>query len=254
MFKIRKGNPAMILRTSLILILLVTVSGCTSMTSTLLNRDDQDNFTRDGKIPAKGIPITLRVPTHLKVWIEEEYYIQKKKDGMDGLEVLQTGKPVISVVTSFDYEEKIFTVDFKRPGAGTLQTDIKIDKDSHYFTQIHSKIVDNTLQEITKVVKQFSAPLGIKTSVGATIKDNLIVDTRTVAFTRLDINACDFEQQLMSFFNQHINDCNSCHGFECPAPGITVENTSPQSKAPPQPADSDLIEIAPSRSSTNNDN
>ena len=202
------------IRSFIILLLLTVVSGCTSMTSSFLNRDDYDNFSRNSKHPAKGIPITLKVPTHLKVRIEEEYYIQKGASGLQ--RVLTKTKPVISVETTFDYEEKIFTVDFKRPGAGTLQTDIKLDRDTQYFTQIHSKIVDNTIQEITKVVKQFSAPLGLKTSVGTNIADKLIIDRRTVAFGRFDINAPDFEQQLAGFFHTHINECNDCDAFVVP--------------------------------------
>ena len=228
----------MILRSILVLTLLVVSTGCTSMTSTLLNRDDCDNFTRNGgKHPEKGIPITLRVPTHLKVWIDEEYYLQKTKaeDGKIPLKALNTGKPVISVVTSFDYEEKLFTVDFKRPGAGTLKTDIQMDSEKQYFKQIHTKVVDNTIQEITKIVKQFSVPLGIKTSVGQSIEKNLIVDTRTVAFVRFDINAPDFEQQLMAFFDQHINSCNSCQGFGFPVVPLAGESVAPQQIEPVAP-------------------
>lgn len=200
------------LRALLSVSLLVVVSGCSSMTSSMLNRDDYDFFWRNSKVPNKGIPVTVKVPTHLKVWIEEEYYIQNTATG---LQPFYPDTPVISVATGFDFEEKMFTVDFKRPGAGTIQTDVELDAEAQYFKKIHGKVVDNTIREITDIVKQFKPAFATKTSeFDEEIKKNLIFDTRTVAYGRFDINDPDFEQKLAMFFDRHITSCNCCQGFD----------------------------------------
>ena len=189
-----------------LVLLIIAVSifpGCTSMTSMVMNRDDGDNFSRNSQAPQKGIPITVAIPTHLKVRIEEEYYITKQ-----GKHIYPT-KPILSVETGFDYEDKIFMVDLKRPAVGTIQTDILIDPKSQYFSAIKGKVVDNTIREITDILGQFSVPLGIKTS-GELNVTGLNKDLRTVAYARFDINSADFEQQLNQFLDHHINNCNTC--------------------------------------------
>lgn len=180
-----------------------TLSGCASFTSMMMNRDDDDNFSRNSNLPQKGVPVTVKVPTHLKVRIEEEYYITK-----DGVQLFPE-KPIRSVVTGLDYEGKVFMVDLKRPAVGTIQTDIQIDPNSQYFKAIKGKVVDNTIREITDILGQFNVQFAEKSS-GGLEKVDLNTDYRTVAYGRFDINAVDFEQQLDQFFDTHINNCNNC--------------------------------------------
>ncbi len=182
---------------------LILFSGCSSFTSMVMNRDDHDNFRRNSNVPQKGVPITVNVPTHLKVRIEEEYYITKSGKH------LYPEKPIRSVETGLDYEEKIFMVDLKRPAVGTIQTDIQIDPKTQYFQAIKGKVVDNTIREITDILGQFNIQFATPTK-GNVDTTSLNSDFRTVAYARFDINSPDFELQLDQFLDTHINNCNNC--------------------------------------------
>ncbi len=207
----------------------VLLTGCTSMTTTLLNRQDDDSFTRNERCPNRGIPITVLVPTHVKIWIEEEYYIQNQGEK---LAPLYLDKPVLSVRTEYDYEEKLFTVDFKRPMSGTIQTDIKIDAQKQYFERIHGKVVDNTIRDITGIIQQFAPAFrkGKATAAGETLMANLIVAKRTVAFGRFDLNAPDYAARISQFLDAHINNCGYCGEFDgqtrSPSPNPSAPQTN----------------------------
>jgi len=183
------------------------------MTSSIMNRSDQDVFTKNSRKKQKGVPVTVAVPTHLKVQIQEEYFLRKNEDTDNPHYMPQSvsvDRPILSVDYGFDYEDKIFMVDLKRPAVGTIQTDIQIDAETQYFKAIKGKVVDNTLREIGQILPQFNIALASPTSGKLGAESKLITDKRTVAFTRIDINAVDFEQQLEQFFDKHVNNCNDC--------------------------------------------
>src|SRR4051812_47436943 len=66
--------------------LLAVCAGCTSIESTMVTRDESNqNWERHNCL--NGIPITLKVPTHLKLYVYQKYYLEKVKD-KDGLDTL----------------------------------------------------------------------------------------------------------------------------------------------------------------------
>ncbi len=209
-------------------LLLVVATGCQSFSSTMLNRlgDNslQGNSNGHAKLfsrtrPYKGVPITLKVPSHLDVRINEVYYVGIQ-DG--NIVELATESRMLDVETEIIKTDKVFTVDFKRPGAGTLDLDLAFNKEQ-YFSQIDSKLEDRTIQELGELAAQvitstrkFAAASSITAEkptdavLNALNAKGIYRETRTVAYKRFDINDPDFECQVEAFVNHHLNNCNQC--------------------------------------------
>lgn len=219
---------------------LLSIVGCASFSTTMLNRQDDNSLwgNSNGDLkgndqkarPYKGVPITLKLPTHLDVFIDEEYYI--KIDGNTISEPLESQCRLLSVRDELVYSDKVFTVDFKRPASGTLGLTLGFDEDEQYFNKIDSKLEDDTITASAALVAgvinslQAQNKFAEKTSTAEekeqreqeekVADDNAIMnglltsDRRVVAYQRFDINAMDFELQVADFVNQHLNCCNQC--------------------------------------------
>lgn len=210
-------------------LLVISLGGCKSISSTPLNRHDNDSYTRNvdptrermQARPFKGIPITLKVPTHLEVSIVETYYIYNNAKSDEPVSLTEFGSSPgnrnLSVSANIVETNKVFTVDFKRPASGSLSYNATLGEDQ-YFDSITNTIVDTTITDVTNAITSIAPLLGVGTSaapefVGDQIKDNVIVANRVVAFQRFDINACDFEEQVRIFLDQHLNACAPNCGY-----------------------------------------
>lgn len=222
----------------LLLPLLALLAGCTSVSSTLVNRDDSDYlhgnsngkpccFTGQTK-PLKGVPITLRLPTHLDIVIKENIFIRK---GNEAPVRLHTPHRHLFLEKELVETEKVFTVDPKRPAAGTLKYNMTFgDKENEqYFKSIAFDIQDNTIKEVTNslntllpLFKQMAKPAGADDTPTAASFDT---ETRTVAWKRFDLDAIDLEQQVYDFVSVH---------FECASGYVTTAKA--EGSIPPNPA------------------
>ncbi len=215
-------------RTLLGILLLCGSPGCTSITSTMLNRTETDDFVGNSNgrpskhcqtRPYKGVPITLRVPTHVDVAILEKVRLVLNDDN---LSVLQGDQRHLSVETNLIYTDKVFTVDVKRPAAGTSKYTMEFggktdDSDNRqYFKQLENKIVDETIKDVTGAINTIFEAVP-KSKNGTEVKVGepslqFIDEVRTVAWKRFDVDEVDFESQVSAFVAQHLNDCHSCSG------------------------------------------
>lgn len=219
----------------------IALSGCASFSTTMLNRQDDNSLwgNSNGEFkgnnnktrPYKGVPITLKLPTHLDVFIDEEYFLKIQGDKVS--EPLENQCRLLSVRNKLIYSDKVFTVDFKRPASGTLGLTLGFDEDEQYFNSIDSKLKDDTIVASSALVAgvinslQAQNSAAIKTSTAEeearkkeeekkkadakAKKDGVVTpDSRVVAYQRFDINAIDFEQQVADFVNKHLNCCNQC--------------------------------------------
>ena len=228
--------------------------GCTSISSTMLNRLDSDDFVgnSNGDLkkhckarPFKGIPITLRVPTHVDVAVREK--VRFSKDG-DSIALLRTGNRHLFVETDLIYTDKVFTVDIKRPAAGTANytLDFGEGENAQYFKQLQSTIVDETIQDITTAIDTVTSA-AFETGEDDDDKDKKAPVTffsldRTVAWKRFDVDAVDFEQAIATFVEQHMNGCSTClnnQANDTPSPAnsthldeLDEEPASPELAAP----------------------
>ena len=232
--------------------LVLSAVGCTSVKSTLINRTETDVFigNSNGEPKAKcaarpfnGVPITLRVPTHVDIAIKEK--ILMKSDGQNKLSRLKMDKRHLFVDTEIIETEKVFTVDVKRPAAGTLNYDMTFgeNENDQYFSEINSKIVDKTIQDITSALGEVTKAITTSSETsntddaisGRDATTKIIPEVRTVAWRRFDLDACDFEEQVAHFVAQHMNNCNSCQTYE--AHGVSAKTQETVEDLPQPTAD-----------------
>lgn len=244
-----------------ILLLLFSANGCTLVKSTLVSRQDDNSFVGQsngtpqdlGKTrPFRGIPVALKVPTHVDVAVTETYFIQEVGSGdkrtlrevvFDDPAVPRNLNVTITPVTT----KKLFTVDFVRPMAGTL--DYKAEfTDEQYFRSIENTITDETIQDVTAAIKTVAPALGFSASatIGEKLTDKMFTATRTVAYARFDIDAPDFEEQLNAFLTLQVTGCHNCAGRTaveggppCSSPGCQQELIPTPAPAPSDPAASE---------------
>lgn len=205
-------------------------TGCTSISSTLVNRTDSDIFigNSNGNVkshcqarPFKGVPITLRVPTHLDIAVKETIFLRPTDDKSELVRV-RTPKRHLFVEANLVETDKVFAVDVKRPAAGTLDYTMEFGDNannldnSQYFKEIKNKIADKTIQDVTTaletVVPSLQKLAATPTTAGSDLKD-VIQENRVVAWKRFDLDTHDFEQQVGMFLEQHLNCCNSCREY-----------------------------------------
>lgn len=182
---------------------LLAQMGCTSMTSTMLTRDESNQFwTRKGKL--NGVPITLKVPTHAQLTVFETHYLVTDERGRTH------PLPLPCVIRDFSqdfiYSEKIFTVDFKRPAAGLYNLHLLMTKDQ-YISKLQHDVTDRTIQQVTNLVGRFF-PTGLARTAGVEDGESepIFEEVQSVVAVGIfEIEAPDFEQEMSAFVNYHLN-------------------------------------------------
>jgi len=203
--------------------LLVAFTGCCSFSSTLLHRSE-DNSTWDKKRLLQGVPITLTVPTHVRIDVSEKHFLvlnhvdRLRTDGstvrVKAVQRQAAKFPLREVIYHVIETEKIFVVDLKRPGAGTVDATMKIDADDQYFDEIRTKVVDETMEQVGNLIAQV-APSGLFGSpttrvAGAKVSNRVKQVSNVVASRVFEIDAPDFEYQVRAFLDRHLNCCHDC--------------------------------------------
>lgn len=226
------------MRYFILLILAVTVqTGCTSFRTTLMSRTENDSLYRD---PAqhhckRGIPVKLKVPSHVVVRIFEQQVLVQ---GTNGTNLYSFDQPQICVDTELFYTDKVFLVDFKRPAAGTLElggdsNDGVAFDDEQYFSKIRAEVQERTLRDITSVIETFpktksaggeQASSRLQTNVaGVSIEESLL------AFERFDIADPYWEAKMHEFIDRKLRECGQCCDQKpCPE----LKNTCPAESLP----------------------
>lgn len=196
--------------------LILVLSGCTSITSTFLHRDETNqSWSKVRRL--RGAPVTVRVPTHVRVDINEMHYYVKCDE--KGLERIKLCNPVRSMKYSYVYDEKVFTVDLKRPGSGTSDSTFNFvdqanQKDAQYISSLNTTVVDNTIKDASALINT----IGMKLIGPVKTADKMSTDqmTKVKTFESLvatEIFALDdpeFEAQMEGFLHLHLNCCSNC--------------------------------------------
>ncbi len=212
-------KPAALALCALTLIL----PGCASFSTIPLTRQDSDVVAADSNgqtrwcsrtRPFRGIPMKVKVQTHVDVCIEERYVLYKGEKFETWREKPLAHK-FYSVKCTPVVTDQIVITDFKRPASGTL--DLTIDfTDDQYLDKVSSKLTDTTITDSAALLTTIITKTGIAGFADDTtppVSDRWQWKKRTVAYQRFDINAPDFEQQLEQFVNLHMNSCNRCSGM-----------------------------------------
>jgi hypothetical protein len=183
--------------------------GCSSSRSTLLTRNECN--TGWNKVAhLHGTPITLRVPTHLRVYIYEKYYIENVR--IAGVTRWQRVELpcVYDFGTELLYTDKIFTTDFIRPAAGPFDLDVSYTSDQ-YPSQVKQKLTDETLKQVAEIVGKLPsllvpAPLAKQTSETGLSGGPVLEEIKSVVAANVfEIDDPNFEISLTEFIQTHLN-------------------------------------------------
>ncbi len=219
---------------SLTIAFVALASGCLSTSSVIATRtaDDQLVGNSNGKTgigqqsrPYKGIPVTMRVPSHLDLSVVETVYYSE----LDGnYSPVPMPERHLELKHKIVYSDKIITVDPKRPAAGTLaysavfQSENDEARDRQFFSSINYNVQDNTINTITALIPSLFPAKPELMSNQSTPQEvrgaNLVPKTRTVAWKRFDINAPDFENELSAFVANHVNCEFGCGAIQTAVP------------------------------------
>ena len=237
------------------------VAGCNSISSTALNRTDGDIFvgTSNGSTgprcitkPFKGVPITVRVPTHVDIVVKEkvDLYYQGGE-----LSSIKPCRRTLFVEAKLIQTEKVFTVDINRPFSGDADYTLDFDpagKNPQYFTQVKAKIVDTTIQDVNTALSTLmpllsgnrtSADGGGDSGTELAAEGTVIPEVRTVAWKRFDLNSPSLQCDVGAFVGQHLNCDRNCYSKDVVRPDRDAgkSNTPPAGKSGGTPADPDVI-------------
>jgi hypothetical protein len=183
--------------------LLAVCAGCTSIESTMVTRDES-NQTWERHNCLNGIPITLKVPTHLKLYVFHKHYLEfdSRKNEVSPVAV---DVVVRDFAHEFMYTDKIFVVDFKRPPAGSSNLDVNMTEEQ-YIDHIQHDITDSTISSVTGLLGAFTGNKGLSGVTASGEDKPKFKEIRSlVAVGIFEIEAPDFEQKVREFLDCHIN-------------------------------------------------
>jgi hypothetical protein len=254
-------------RTFAFMFFVAAMAGCSSISTTHLKRN-RDSCDWD-KTHLCGIPITVDVPDKIKVEVFETLYYHTSPNDDNAppgnknvgrvLRNSADNKPIVNrwAQVTAETKKEIFTVDFVKPGAGTLQTSVDLDKDAQYFSEINNTITDETIDAITKAISNVGGALGPLTrgkSAGAppttdgnvpNSRGKLKSVQRSVAVGYFDAADRQMVEKIHEFLCKHINGCAP----PCAVDGLTAPispNTgTPIAGMPGRPAAAATQALAP---------
>ena len=201
------------IQTVLMVAVVVALAGCNSIRSTLLTRNEPN--TGWCKVShLKGVPITLKVPSHLKVVITEKHFISGSAvNNVTNFEYVKLPTPIRNVSTEIIKTEKVFTVDFKRPAAGTMKMELDMDAERQYFEKISHEVEDETLAEIGNLIDSL-AGAGFRLAAAESGVDPTKalreVDS-VVAIQLFELDDPMLEQNVVHFLNCHLNQSHDAY-------------------------------------------
>lgn len=202
--------------------LTILCSGCTSFKTTVMQRCSNGAFGPNVVEKTKGIPVKLKVPTHVEVVLNEDFFIEKTGDGkyQEISLIAVHGKSEhkirsLSIKTEVIYTPKVFTVDFKRPAGGTFtlgtaeKSGLEFD-DEQYFAKIRASYEEKTLADINTAISTLKPSLSNATKKSVTDGNSAMLGTeiREVARARFDISDPCWEDQLHEFVRLHLTACH----------------------------------------------
>jgi hypothetical protein len=192
-----------------VMILSGLMAGCTSIKSTFVERKPYGCGWDTRHL--RGVPITVKVPTHLEVKVKETHYMSVR-DGKETLILLPGGKRLAtrSVEVNTRLKDEVFTVDFVKPAAGMADT--KTSYHNQYFKKITGAVKDETIQDITNafsgIVRKVGAlPGGVKLTAGDLNKARIRAHEATIAVQLFEVHDPLLEEKIRGFVSPYVTDC-----------------------------------------------
>lgn len=213
-----------LIQSAILIAVSTIVLGCNTISSTLLQRSE-DNCSWQRGPYSQGVPITLKVPTHIRVEVYEKQFIHN--DGKE-YKPVDLDIKIRRVDSEIIKTEQIFTVDPKRPAAGSLTADVTLQ--DQYLKTIAYNSNDRTIKDINEVLDTLTDAGGIlappnpaKTNENKKkenqkeaeekreeeFRDVIEIDS-LVAAKVFDLSDPNLEPSIKSFLDCHLNNCHSC--------------------------------------------
>lgn len=106
----------------------MALAGCCSIRTTAIDRKENDCLVVNPECPMHGIPVSLRIPTHLELKVIETTYWEKQEipGEKPTLIPLSTCRATRTVEHAVCYTEKIFLVDPVRPVLAPRTSDLNL--------------------------------------------------------------------------------------------------------------------------------
>ncbi|QDT92342.1 hypothetical protein [Gimesia algae] len=221
-----------------LLLPLITLS-CTSFHTTTLGRLDTDSLFVEcfgGK--AKGIPVKMKVPSHVTVTVYEQ---QVLIHGVEGIKLQSFNPPQYEVKTDLAYTDKVFLVDFVRPAGGSLdllssddnKSGIEFD-DEQYFKSVQAKVREQTMEQVSGALDKIAdipgsfvkKPKVAGEETAAQILDpetglkNVRFEKSVIAYQRFDLARPHWEDEMNCFVAKYLKKCGTCPGSETAGQGL----------------------------------
>lgn len=170
--------------------------------------------------PLKGIPVSIRVPSHLEITVVETTYWEKKTEPgiRPTVQRLESCRPTRTVLPHVRETEMIFVVDPQRPAAGEQKygfefqsNDADADESKEgkgYLRNVKYKADDQTITQSAELLaNSLSLVNAFQASVQKPNQNNsdLIATDRAIAFGRFDINSPTYECDVAAFLETHLN-------------------------------------------------
>jgi hypothetical protein len=220
-----------------------------------LSRTEEDTIYKDTPVCLHGIPVMVKVPTHLDVAILEATYWRHDTTKNDLIEVPQD---IVhrEVAADLQQTEKMFIVDPLRPGAGlqnygfTFKSSGQGAKAEYqgagYLKNTTYMADDQTITTgaslLATIVPILARPTANETTPKpATVFDDLVKCNRMIAFRRFDLASPGFEIEVTAFVELYLNNCHKCNYTVPPLRGtgpamkVEVPASAPAAKKGPMP-------------------
>lgn len=216
------------------------ICGCSSVTSQLVTRDESNMNWQVQHL--KGIPITLKVPTHVRLSMIETNFITKTADPVSSKIV---GREVQHELISTN---KVFTVDPKRPASGIGKFTATFN-DNQYLQAMGSEIQDTTIREVSLAFERILPLLPARTAEAKMLPGAEYTPVKSVVAVGIfEIDDPLFEENVQNFLAVHVNNCH-CPPENCPEKKQKTTDRADQWKSIPE-ASSGYVPAPPATSST----
>ena len=192
--------------------------GCNSVKTIPMDRSEGGHLSPNPPCPLKGVPVMLRVPTHLDVTIEEVEYWTSDGKCLTPVDDDLRGR---HVTTEIQHTEKMFLVDPKRVASGSGFYGFGFDGEGEkagkgYLKSAAYGATDTTLAETASLISSIvklgaGAPrsAGDRMAVGLATEAEIVATTRTVAFRKFDINSPTLDEDVRCFCQMYLNACQT---------------------------------------------
>jgi hypothetical protein len=199
-------------------------TGCTSARTTVCNEPGCPHPRKH----LHGVPTNVEVPTHVKIVIQEKYYLTANSAlVVDGL-----GQPLTARGATYDLVRKkeLFAVDCKRPAAGVIKYKYGFN-DNQQLEAFETGVTDVTIEKVSDLVDQIirTAPLLARPQVTgdqAAPPRKATELTNDIACAFFDIHDPELTARIQDFLTRHLNDCPP----NCP--GVIGKDKKPAQASP----------------------